>query len=333
MRTKDDLKMLQALPLEIKIAKTKQRIREWVDYWGLENVAVSFSGGKDSTVLLHIARELYPDMKAIFVNTGLEYPEIVKFAKSFENVEILHPKMRFDEVVRKYGYPVISKELSKNLYYAKRGSYRVLMAMSGKNEDGSESFFRQRYIKYLPLIRTDFDISNKCCDLLKKSAFITKHIKSIIATTAEESEMRTKAWIKTGCNAFDHGVSKPVSFWTEQDILHYIYRNGIKIASVYGDIVADYDDGQMSLVPEIERLKCTGCSRTGCMFFLFGMHMERGETRLQRLHRTHPKVYDYVLRGGEYDERGLWVPGKGGLGFKHVMDEVNRLMGKEIYRY
>lgn len=333
MRTTNDLKILQSLPLEIKIAKTKQRIREWVDYWGLDNVAVSFSGGKDSTVLLHISRELYPEMKAIFVNTGLEYPEIVKFVKSFDNVEILRPKMRFDEVVRKYGYPLISKEVSDHLFYAKKGSGWAVLCFEGRNKDGSSSKFKACCSKYKPLINSDFIPSNRCCHVMKKSPARSSKYKSIVAVTAEESALRTQAWLKTGCNAFDHGVSKPMSFWTEQDILHYIYRNGIKIASVYGDIVPDYDDGQMSLVPEMERLKCTGCSRTGCMFCLFGMHMERGETRLQRLHRTHPKVYDYVLRGGEYDERGLWVPGNGGLGFKHVMDEVNRLIGKEIYRY
>lgn len=80
-RTKEDLRELQALPLDLKILKTKNRIKEWYDYFGGQ-VYVSFSGGKDSTVLLHIARELYPDIEAVFVNTGLEYPEIRKFVKT-----------------------------------------------------------------------------------------------------------------------------------------------------------------------------------------------------------------------------------------------------------
>ena len=50
MPTRDDLKMLQALPLDLKIRKTQQRIREWVSYYGVDGVYVSFSGGKDSTV-------------------------------------------------------------------------------------------------------------------------------------------------------------------------------------------------------------------------------------------------------------------------------------------
>ena len=72
MPSKEELRMLQALPLEIKVMKTKQRIREWVEYYGVDGVAVSFSGGKDSTVLLHLVRELYPQVEAFFVDTGLE---------------------------------------------------------------------------------------------------------------------------------------------------------------------------------------------------------------------------------------------------------------------
>lgn len=120
MRTVEELKMLQALPLDIKVAKTQARIREWVSRYGVDGVYVSFSGGKDSTVLLDIARKMYPDIEAVFVDTGLEYPEIRKFVKSFDNVTILRPKMRFDEVIKKYGYPFISKEISQCIYEGKK---------------------------------------------------------------------------------------------------------------------------------------------------------------------------------------------------------------------
>ena len=125
MPTSEELKMLQALPLELKVARTQQRIREWVDYWGKDHVCVSFSGGKDSTVLLHIVREMYGnDIPAVFVNTGLEFPEIQRHVRTFENVVTLVPEMNFREVLTKYGYPVISKEVSQavdqtRLWYSK----------------------------------------------------------------------------------------------------------------------------------------------------------------------------------------------------------------------
>ena len=113
------LKELQALPLSRKIQITQTRIIEWYQHYQGQ-VCVSFSGGKDSTVLLHIARQLYPNIPAVFSNTGLEYPEIQRFVKSFDNVDIVTPSMRFDDVITTYGYPLIGKEVAEAIYYARR---------------------------------------------------------------------------------------------------------------------------------------------------------------------------------------------------------------------
>lgn len=118
--TMNDLYQMQSLPLEAKVQMSKRRIQEWVDEYGEDGVYVSFSGGKDSTVLLDIARSIYPNMKAVFVDTGLEYPEIRQFVNAFDNVDILKPKMTFKEVIEKYGYPFISKEVSNNVDGARR---------------------------------------------------------------------------------------------------------------------------------------------------------------------------------------------------------------------
>lgn len=112
----NELRILQNYPLEMKIERTKQRIREWVDYYGENGTYISFSGGKDSTVLLDIVRSIYPNIEAVFINTGLEYPEIYKFVKTFKNVTILKPEMNFKQVINTYGYPVISKENSQYIY-------------------------------------------------------------------------------------------------------------------------------------------------------------------------------------------------------------------------
>ena len=107
------LQSMQVAPLSVKISLTKQRIREWVNHWGEDHVYVSFSGGKDSTVLLRLAREEYPNMKAVFVDTGLEYPEIRKFVRTYDNVDWVRPKKTFKQVIEEYGYPMISKEVSE----------------------------------------------------------------------------------------------------------------------------------------------------------------------------------------------------------------------------
>ena len=113
------LKELQALDLNYKIMITQARIIDWYEHYN-GNVYVSFSGGKDSTVLLHIARKLFPDIPAVFSNTGLEYYQIQRFAKQHDNVTFIAPKIRFDQVVSTFGYPLISKEVAEAIYYARR---------------------------------------------------------------------------------------------------------------------------------------------------------------------------------------------------------------------
>ena len=118
--TQQDLAEMQAWPLEKKIEKTKELIAEWYSYWN-GKVFVSFSAGKDSTLLLHLAREVHPDIPGVFVDTGCEFPENVAFAENTTNVVRLQYNMPFEEVLVTYGYPVVSKEVSKRIYYADPG--------------------------------------------------------------------------------------------------------------------------------------------------------------------------------------------------------------------
>ena len=340
-RTKNDLIMLQTLPLEVKVRMTESRIRDWVREYGTSGVYVSFSGGKDSTVLLHIVRNLYPDVEAAFVNTGLEYPEIQQFVKTFDNVTILRPKMRFDEVLRTYGYPIISKEVSQAIREVKRSiqlgntdtvRYRKLF---------SENKTQFSKAKYRPLLKVDYNVSDKCCAVMKKKPAndYEKRTgrKPFLATMAEESALRQSNWIIHGCNAFDAKAPKsaPMSFWTEQDVLQYIKQNGIPIASVYGDIVYKDESGfeYNDSLTDDGKLYTTGCDRTGCIFCAFGCHLEKEPSRFHRLKQTHPRQYEYCIGGGEYDENGIWKPNKQGLGMGHVFDELNKLYGDGFSKY
>lgn len=321
--TKGDLAQMQSLPLRAKILMTKQRIKAWYDYWDGQ-VYVSFSGGKDSTVLLHIAREVYSDIEAVFVNTGLEYPEIQRFIKTFDNVTILRPKMRFDEVIKKYGYPIISKETSQNVYEARKNPKSRAASKFDENSEYVKKY-GSRYClsKWNSLLESDIPISHMCCNVMKKKP--TKDFekltgkKPILATMAEESALRETQWLAYGCNAFDskRPRSTPMSFWTEQDVLQYIKENNIPIASVYGDVVYKENRDQMRIEDYgidcggTDKLCTTGCYRTGCMFCAFGAHLEKGESRFERLKRTHPRQYEYCIGGGEYVTKGYYQTSSG----------------------
>ena len=112
--TMQELYQWQALPLNIKVLMTAERIRNWVNEFGEDGVYLSFSSGKDSTVLGHIIRVVcgYKNIPFVFVDVPTQYPELKQFAKTFDNLVILKPKISFAEVCEKYGFPMISKEVS-----------------------------------------------------------------------------------------------------------------------------------------------------------------------------------------------------------------------------
>ena len=315
--TMSDLYQMQSLPLSAKVKMTERRIDDWVNRFGEDGVYVSFSGGKDSTVLLDLVRRVYPDVKGAFSDTGLEYPEIREFVKSFDNIDWLKPKKNLVQIITEYGYPIISKEVSENIYYAQHGSDWAIKRMEGLNSDGSESTFKQRYKKYNYLVDSNIPVSHKCCSIMKKQPAKQYEketgLKPIIGTMTHESHLRKEQWLKYGCNAFNskRPKSAPLSFWNEQDILEYIDKYKLPVASVYGDLVRQ-EDGT---------LKFTGCQRTGCVFCGYGCHLDDTPNRFQRLAITHPQLYDYCMRGGKFDDRGLWVPDKG-LGMSKVLDYI-----------
>lgn len=153
-----------------------------------------------------------------------------------------------------------------------------------------------------------------------------------IGTLATESFDRQLKWVQNGCNAFDskRPHSMPMSFWTEQDVLHYIKRENIQIAGVYGEIVKKRDrkqlDGQINLIDylgaytEDDLLETTGLDRTGCMFCMFGAQCEKSPTRFERMKVTHPRLYEYCINGGTEDENGKWIPDNRGLGLGRILD-------------
>lgn len=157
--------------------------------------------------------------------------------------------------------------------------------------------------------------------------------KPFVGTLACESMTREAAWIKKGCNAFEakRPTSQPLSFWTEQDILRYLKIYNIPYCSVYGEIQVkpkeEALEGQIDLIDYLgeyeaeDTLITTGCDRTGCIFCMFGCHLEKEPNRFQRLKETHPRQYEYCIGGGEMIE-GKWQPSKKGLGLGKVLDYI-----------
>lgn len=282
MITNEILRQRQSLPLKVKIQMSLNRINEFYEHFNGQ-VYVAFSGGKDSTVLLNLVRTIYPDVPAVFNNTGVEFPEIRNFIKTIDNVIWLKPTKSYEEIINQYGYPIISKEISKIVYALRNYSL---------SPNYKEQQLKRLGNKWQFLLKAPFKISDRCCYYLKKSIAIKYEKGSgrypFIGILASEGYIRKQIYLKQGCNAFDikRPCSKPISFWLAKDIWEYIRTNKIPYSSIYD----------------------MGYKSTGCMYCGFGIQFKDGKQRFQDLMRTHPQAHKYAITK---------------LGMKEVLDYIN----------
>ncbi len=344
-----ELYQYQSLSLDAKVRMTRQRIQQWYEYYD-SKIYVAYSGGKDSDCLRHITKEMYPDVPIVFCDTGLEREGVRNHALSY-CTEIIRPKLDFVSTIKTYGYPVGSKEVAQAVYECQRAkakgkpmpSYH-LDKFSGlrRSPDGSKSPYNmEKWAFLLPIFGNEgapFRVSHKCCSISKKnpSAAYEKRTgrKPMIATLACESALRLQKWMHFGCLAHEQKrpTAQPLSFWTEQDILLYIKRNNIELAKEYGDIVYTDSDGFLyegCLFDDMD-LTTSGLKRSGCSYCLFGL-TSVDQDRFLRLKEAEPKKYDYIMRGGRFDEDGYWIP-YNGLGYRFLLDWLN-LHGNLGIRY
>lgn len=243
------------------------------------NMYISFSGGKDSTVLLHLVRTVYPDTKAMYIKSGNDYPEIHKFVNTFDNVDIMRPKKTMKKIINKYGFPMVSKEMAMYIYDAKHTKSEKMfnLRMYGIR-NGKQSRQGCIYKIWQYLVNEQFDISHKCCHFLKKEPARRYEkisgLKPIIGNMASESSLRRQQYFTHGCNVLDGNkqASYPLSIWTEEDIWTYIKMFNLDYCELYDK----------------------GFERTGCMVCGFGLH--RDLERFDRLNELHPKVYQTFMK-------------------------------------
>lgn len=278
--TAADLKRRQSFPLDVKVKLTQERIREF--YEELHGLAyISFSGGKDSTVLLDMVKGMYPDVPAVYCDTGVEDPEARKFALSKAD-KVLRPKRTFREVIDTFGYPFPSKEQARYIHDARHGTDKL---KGIRLSDGNFSVSK----KWRYLISAPFEVSAECCRVMKHQPFeryeTCSHRWPYVAMMASESMLRKQSYINHGCNWFEgHKRSMPMAFWTEQDVMRYIVENNLEYASCYGEIVEE--DGE---------LRTTRANRTGCTICMFGVDREPYPNRFERMEKERPKLHAHLM--------------------------------------
>jgi len=272
------LKQRQSLPLDCKINLTRSRIKQWYEKWE-GKVYVAFSGGKDSTVLLHLVREMYPDVPAVFVDTGLEYPEIREFVKEFSGVTIVKPTMTFKEVLDKHGYPVISKAVANAIMRIKSPGTSDRVRHKALHGDACGSFGKLP-AKWRFMLDAPFRCSDRCCEVMKMRPVLAYYKRTgrtcFVGTMAADSNKRMAQYLKHGCNIMNKTLPKctPMGFWLEDDIWQYLHEMNVLYCSIYD----------------------TGVRHTGCIFCMFGVHNETEPNRFQLMAQTHPGLYRYCMQ-------------------------------------
>ena len=276
------LEELMSLPLEAKVTYSKLVIqRFYIKNRG--KVYVAYSGGKDSTVLLDMVRSLYPEVPAVFSDTGLEFPEIREFVQHTDNVVMVRPSMSFRRVIQTRGYPVVGKEVAKIISAAQKGTPWGLRMVTVSRDEYSFS-----KAHYAWLVDAPFKISSDCCKILKKDPMHAYEKesgrKAIIGMKGIDSRLRMT-------NLKQHGSIQdekctPLGIWSNEDIWQYIRSRKIPYCHIYD----------------------MGYAATGCIFCAFGIMQDKG--RFVKLKATHPKQWEYCMRPLE----------EGGLGMEQVCD-------------
>lgn len=238
--TQEELELLEFDRLEV--------IKQTIQKYGENNFYLSFSGGKDSTILHCLLDKALPENKIprVFINTGIEYNAIVEFVKEMAQEDdrfiILKPTKPIRETLEKYGYPFKSKEHSLRVEEFNKDSNAnyIYKYIHGRTRNGQESKFHcPKMLLYQFEEKGKYNYSNKCCYKLKKepvNKWAKENKKPIVITGMRKEEGGNRA--RLGCIITKNGkVAKfhPLIVVTDEWEEWIIKKYGIKLCKLYSE--------------------------------------------------------------------------------------------------
>lgn len=242
--------------LEEKITNAQERI-ESLYFQTKGQCYLSFSGGKDSTVVLALIKQCEElltipknSIPAVFSDTGIELGatrEFVHWCKTnyYDNIVIMRPTVTFDWIIKNKGKPIKSKMKSQYLYRYQHNKHGTALNYLLGNENYQKTKIAN---KDLHMIHDDFDIkaADACCEYLKKKPFAnyekeheTKgYLTGIRNSEGGARELATVKRLQTGgklCTAYkkDKIVKMPIIDWTDQDIEDFIKEYKVPLSKAY----------------------------------------------------------------------------------------------------
>ena len=305
-----DFKVKQRQPYAFKVRYAELRAREFAeecDRRGL-NYHVSV-GGLDSITLLLFLRSIGIDCPAVSAST-LEDKSIQKVHEQL-GVETVKPLRSKVEVIRKFGFPVLSKEIAGKIEQLQNptennatvrhaiitgetgeyGGYRkdTRMKLSGKwlqKFGGADAEGRA-----LGYAAAPFKVSEKCCYYLKEKPcdIWAKDHNSVpyLGLMASEGGRRKKALMMHGCNYFGESAirSCPFAIFDRQDVLRLAIDLDVPVPEIYGRIVREPSG----------MLRTTKAQRTGCSMCGFGIHLDKRPHTFDLLYDRNPQEWSFWM--------------------------------------
>ena len=261
--------------------RTEDTIREFW-HFNAGKVYIAFSGGRDSLVLSHLVKQLFPEVPTVYCHTGLEYPEVHQAGMKAD--VILHPTMTFKDVIDKYGWTVVSKDQSQKIeeYRNTKSDKLRDIRWNGVRRNGGKMLTGKIAEKWKPLVEAPFKITSKCCDVFKKNP--SKKYEKISGRFPYTGERAEEGMNRRGkpCNSFGaRPKSKPLNHWTLENVKWYMSEHGLTAPAVYYD-------------REIDGQLVKGEERTGCMFCMIGAHKKEDE-KYEKMKIAYPKQYKYIM--------------------------------------
>ncbi len=334
----------QKAPYEEKLSRAGNLA--WEFFNKMEGKCFVSVGGLDSITLYLFLRREGINVPAVSVSS-LEDRSIQRVHEAL-GIHKLKPVKSKIEVLREYGFPVISKEVANKIALLQNPSeknatvrHAIITGETGA-QGGYQTKSRMRLAqKWLDRFggyenekesvcydRPDFLVSDKCCYFLKEKPcddYAKQTGRSpYLGLMASEGGRREKALMRNGCNYYGATMARSAPFATfmRDDILRlalemnewYLQHTelfpGCKVSSIIPEIYGEIVQNEEG------HLRTTKAQRTGCSMCGFGVHMEKRPHRFDLLYERSPKEWDFWMNRVVQREDGSWY------GWGHVLDYI-----------
>lgn len=320
----------QKMSYEFKIKYARVRAWEFYNHPDINGQAYVAVGGLDSITLLCFLRSIGIDVPAISVSI-LEDKSIQAIHKQL-GVQSLKPTKSKVQVIREFGWPVLSKEIAGKISLLQNPSeknatvrHAIITGETGAYggyRTGTRMKLSQKWLEKFGGYENenegvdygmpDFMVSDKCCYYLKEKPCNDYARQSgrfpYMGLMASEGGRRQKALMIHGCNYISPGTKRscPFAIFSRQDLLQLAIDLNVPVPEIYGEIVRDADG----------TLRTTKAQRTGCSMCGFGIHLEKRPHRFDQLWGRNQDEWNMWMNHVMQDDNGEWY------GWGHILDYI-----------